>query len=81
MIMLTTFITPPLLKAVFERKRARRNRGADLRRLKTFLLVAATNSFTRAAAKLGYSQSSVTTHIQGLERELGGRRSIGSPGK
>jgi DNA-binding transcriptional LysR family regulator len=43
----------------------------DLLKLKTFLVVAATSSFTRAAAQLGYSQSSVTTHIQSLERELG----------
>jgi DNA-binding transcriptional LysR family regulator len=43
----------------------------DLIKLKTFLVVAATNSFTLAAARLGYSQSSVTTHIQILERELG----------
>lgn len=43
----------------------------DLLKLKTFLVVAATSSFTRAGAELGYSQSSVTTHIQNLERELG----------
>jgi DNA-binding transcriptional LysR family regulator len=43
----------------------------DLLKLKTFLVLAATSSFTRAAAELGYSQSSVTTHIQSLERELG----------
>lgn len=43
----------------------------DLLKLKTFLVVAATHSFTRAGAELGYSQSSVTTHIQSLERELG----------
>src|SRR5260370_5543352 len=43
----------------------------DLVKLKTFVVVAATNSFTRAAAELGYCQSSATTHIQALERELG----------
>ncbi len=43
----------------------------DLLRLKTFLVVAATSSFTRAGARLGYAQSSVTAHIRGLERELG----------
>ncbi|HEV2199931.1 MAG TPA: LysR family transcriptional regulator [Bryobacteraceae bacterium] len=43
----------------------------DLQKLKTFRMVAATNSFTRAAAELGYSQSSVTTQIKALERELG----------
>jgi len=43
----------------------------DLQKLKTFRAVAVTNSFTRAAAELGYSQSSVTTQIKALERELG----------
>jgi DNA-binding transcriptional LysR family regulator len=43
----------------------------DLRQLETFRAVALTNSFTRAAAELGYSQPSVTTHIKALERELG----------
>lgn len=43
----------------------------DLQKLKTFQVVAATNNFTRAATELGCSQSSVTTHIQALERELG----------
>jgi DNA-binding transcriptional LysR family regulator len=43
----------------------------DLLKLKTFQVVAATKNFTRAAAELGYSQSSVTGHIQALERELG----------
>jgi DNA-binding transcriptional LysR family regulator len=43
----------------------------DLRQLETFRAVALTNSFTRAAAELGYSQSSVTIHIKALERELG----------
>jgi len=43
----------------------------DLQKLKTFRVVAANSSFTRAAAELGYSQSSVTTQIKALERELG----------
>ncbi len=43
----------------------------DLLKLKTFRMVALTNSFTRAAVELGYSQSSVTTQIKALERELG----------
>lgn len=42
----------------------------DLLKLKTFVAVAATGSFTRAALQLGYSQSSVTSHIQALELEL-----------
>jgi len=43
----------------------------DLQQLQTFRVVALTNSFNRAAAELGYSQPSVTFHIQSLERELG----------
>ena len=43
----------------------------DLRHLETFRVVAVTKNFTRAAAVLGYCQSTVTTHIIALERELG----------
>ncbi len=43
----------------------------ESRHLKTFRAVAAGLSFTRASAELGYAQSSVTAHIQALERELG----------
>jgi DNA-binding transcriptional LysR family regulator len=43
----------------------------DLQKLETFRVVATTHNFTRAAVELGYSQSSVTGHIQALERELG----------
>lgn len=42
----------------------------DLQKLRTFQVVAESSSFTRAAAELGCSQSSVTTHVQALEREL-----------
>lgn len=45
----------------------------DLRKLETFRAVAVLKSFTQAAAELGYSQSSVTVHIQALEDELGTR--------
>lgn len=45
----------------------------DLQQLKTFMAVVATMSFSRAADQLDYSQSSVTHHIKGLERELGVR--------
>ena len=45
----------------------------DLQHLKTFMAVVATMSFNRAAEELDYSQSSVTHHIKGLERELGVR--------
>ena len=43
----------------------------DLRHLETFRAVAVTKNFTRAAQMLGYCQSTVTTHIMALERELG----------
>lgn len=45
----------------------------ELRQLETFLKVADLKSFSRAAEKLGYSQSAVTMQIQQLERELGAR--------
>jgi len=43
----------------------------ELRQLETFRVVAEMGSFTRAAAALDYVQSTVTTHIQALELELG----------
>lgn len=43
----------------------------DLRQVRTFLEVARTCSFTRAATQLHYAQSSVTAQVQSLEKELG----------
>jgi DNA-binding transcriptional LysR family regulator len=43
----------------------------ELRQLATFRMLAATLNFTRAAAALGYVQSSVTAQIQALEEDLG----------
>ncbi|MGH7660399.1 MAG: LysR family transcriptional regulator [Vulcanimicrobiaceae bacterium] len=43
----------------------------DLKSLRTFREVARTLNFTRAAERLSYAQSAVTTQIQSLERELG----------
>jgi len=43
----------------------------DLQHLETFCVVTDTSNFTRAAARLGCSQSTVTMHIRALERELG----------
>src|SRR5688572_33360569 len=47
--------------------------AVELRQLETFRAVATGLSFTRAAAALGYAQSSVTAQIQALEAELGAR--------
>ncbi|MEO3946413.1 LysR family transcriptional regulator [Gorillibacterium sp. CAU 1737] len=43
----------------------------ELRHLQTFLVVAEEDGFTRAAARMGYAQSSITAQIQSLEAELG----------
>lgn len=43
----------------------------EFRHLSTFRTVAAELSFTRAAARLGYVQSAVTSHVKALEDELG----------
>jgi DNA-binding transcriptional LysR family regulator len=43
----------------------------DLSDLQAFLLVARERSFTRAAAKLGVSQSAVSQTVRGLEERLG----------
>ena len=43
----------------------------ELRNLNTFVRAADAGSFSRAAAQLGYTQSTVTSQIQGLEEELG----------
>ena len=45
----------------------------DLHHVRTFCVVTDTNNFTVAAARLGCSQATVTTHIQALESELGVR--------
>jgi DNA-binding transcriptional LysR family regulator len=43
----------------------------DLRQVRTFVEVARTRSFTRAATQLYYAQSSVTAQVQALEKDLG----------
>lgn len=42
----------------------------DIKNLRTFIQVAELNSFTRAAAALGYSQSTISFQIRQLETEL-----------
>ena len=46
---------------------------ADIRHLLAFLAVARERSFTRAAAKLGMSQSALSHTIRGLEARMGMR--------
>ncbi len=43
----------------------------ELRLLETFRVLATTRNFTRTAAELGYSQATISTHINVLEKELG----------
>ncbi|MDF2572398.1 MAG: transcriptional regulator, LysR family [Sporomusa sp.] len=43
----------------------------EIKQIKAFVTVATLNSFTRAAEQLGYVQSSITSQIQLLEKELG----------
>lgn len=45
-------------------------KSLDIKNLITFIHVAELNSFTKAAAKLGYSQSTVSFQIRQLEMEL-----------
>lgn len=42
----------------------------EIRNIVTFLKVAGTQNFSKAAEQLGYSQSAITVQIQQLEREL-----------
>jgi DNA-binding transcriptional LysR family regulator len=43
----------------------------DIKLATTFLKVAEIGNITKAAEQLGYSQASVTSHIQQLEQHLG----------
>lgn len=44
----------------------------EIRHLITFQSILEMRSYTRAASKLGYTQSTLTSHIQSLENEIGG---------
>lgn len=44
----------------------------EIRHLITFQTIVEIGSYTRAASKLGYTQSTITSHIQALEHEIGG---------
>ncbi|MFZ4238587.1 LysR family transcriptional regulator [Streptomyces murinus] len=43
----------------------------DVQRLETFVAVAQSNTLAEAAERLGYARSTVTSHLQALERALG----------
>lgn len=43
----------------------------ELRHLQTFITIVELEGFTKAAEHLGYAQSTITSHIQILENELG----------
>ncbi|MEC5424714.1 LysR family transcriptional regulator [Virgibacillus sp. C22-A2] len=44
----------------------------EIRHLITFMTIVEVESYTGSASKLGYTQSTLTSHIQALEREIGG---------
>jgi DNA-binding transcriptional LysR family regulator len=44
----------------------------EIRHLITFMTIIEVGSYTGAASKLGYTQSTITSHIQALEHEIGG---------
>jgi molybdate transport repressor ModE-like protein len=46
--------------------------GFDLRQLATLIAIAEEGTFSRAAKRLGYTQSSVSQHIAALEKTVGG---------
>lgn len=43
----------------------------EIRHLQTFITIVELGGFTKAAENLGYAQSTITTHIQILESEIG----------
>lgn len=43
----------------------------EIRHLQTFMTIVELEGFTKAAEHLGYAQSTITSHIQILESELG----------
>src|ERR687897_1133483 len=54
-----------------EKKDIKEVEAVELRQVETFRAVVEELSFSQAAAKLGYVQSSVSAQVAALERELG----------
>jgi DNA-binding transcriptional LysR family regulator len=57
--------------ATYRQERCRRSEAVELRQVVTFRAVAEELSFSRAASRLGYVQSSVSAQVAAIERELG----------
>ena len=55
---------------IFDRHGVQEGEKMDIKNLNTFIHVAELNSFTRAAQKLGFSQSTVSFQVKQLEAEL-----------
>jgi DNA-binding transcriptional LysR family regulator len=60
-----------IMKGVINRIHESRSQNRDLQELATFAIVAEERSFTRAAARMGVSQSALSHSMRGLEKRLG----------
>lgn len=56
----------------FDNSFNKRRNDMEIRHLLTFMTIVEIGSYTGAASKLGYTQSTITSHIQALEHEIGG---------
>lgn len=56
----------------FDTSKNLRGREMEIRHLITFMSIVEIGSYTGAASKLGYTQSTITSHIQAIEEEIGG---------
>ena len=57
---------------------AERDLSMDIKNLETFVMVNELKSFTQAAQRLGFTQSTVSFQIKQLENELGNLSPAGS---
>jgi DNA-binding transcriptional LysR family regulator len=73
---MTRYWTPPTPRPTMKTDRTHHGTErdpVDTELLRTFVAVVECRSFTAAARELGYVQSTVTGHVQTLERRLGAR--------